>query len=54
MPNQLAHSKPSEMETRAWLRRPDTWVALWALYTLVVLAFFAREDALAGLVCLSR
>lgn len=53
MSSQLAHSKPSEIEAHAWLRRPDTWVALWALYTLAVLAFFAREDALAGLMCIA-
>lgn len=38
---------------RTWSRKPHAWVAIWAIYALGVLAYFAREDALAGLMCIA-
>lgn len=34
-----------------WLRRPVVWVALWAVWCLLALGYFAYRDALDGLIC---
>lgn len=34
-----------------WLRRPATWIAVWALYSLLALGYLAYRDAWLGNIC---
>jgi hypothetical protein len=35
-----------------WRRRPATWIAVWALYSLLALGYFAYRDAWLGSICI--
>ncbi|PKO34092.1 MAG: hypothetical protein CVU34_08715 [Betaproteobacteria bacterium HGW-Betaproteobacteria-7] len=35
-----------------WRRRPATWIAVWALYSLLALGYFAYRDAWLGNICI--